>query len=287
MLLRVFQCLAHVPLSWMQRMGAALGWLVWALSPTYRRNFRANVKAAGIPWAQARPAIAAMGKMVAELPWSWMRGADVKVAPLIREWQGAELFESAMQAGRGVIFITPHIGCWELGAQAVAERFSPQFGSMVVLFRPARQAWLDALVAKGRSRLGFEAVPTSLSGIRSLMRTLRSGGLVGLLPDQVPPKGQGVWVPFFGREVYTMTLLGKLAQQTGAPVLLSHCERLPSGQGYRVVIEHLQPPEFSDALATTEQVAAALNRGLEQLIRRLPGQYLWGYARDKQPRDQG
>ena len=84
-----------------------------------------------------------------------------------------------------------------------------------------------------------------------------------------------------------MTLLGKLAQQTGAPVLLSHCERLATGQGFRVVIEHLNPPELMDDQATPEQLAAALNRGLEQLIRRLSGQYLWGYARDKQPRDQG
>ena len=286
-MLGLFQCLARLPLSWMQRLGAALGWLVWALSPTYRRNFKAHVKSAGIAWPQARPAIAAMGQMVAELPWSWMRAPDVKLAPHIHEWQGAELFESAMQSGRGVIFITPHIGCWELGAQAVAERFSPQFGPMVVLYRPARKAMLEAVVSKGRNRPGFVAVPTNTSGIRTLLRTLRSGGLVGLLPDQVPPKGQGVWVPFLGREVYTMTLLGKLAQQTGAAVLLSHCERLGIGKGFRIIIEQLNPHEFSDVNATPEQTASALNRGLEQLIRRLPGQYLWGYARDKQPRDFG
>jgi KDO2-lipid IV(A) lauroyltransferase len=222
--------------------------------------------------------------VVTELPWSWFRSHDTPLGELM-QWDGAEVFEEVMQAGRGAIFITPHIGCWELGAQAVAERYSQTYGPMVVLYRPPRQTWLAPLLQASRQRPGFLGVPINLVGIRTLLRTLKGGGLVGLLPDQVPPLGQGVWAPFFGRQVYTMTLLGKLAQQTGAPVLLCLTKRLASGRGFVLHIQRLDAPELAlGSQASPEQTAAALNGALEALIRRAPDQYLWGYARDKQPR---
>jgi KDO2-lipid IV(A) lauroyltransferase len=245
---------------------------------------KAHLAAAKIDWQQARGSIAAMGQVVAELPWSWFRSHRTRLDTLV-QWQGEEVFEQVMQAGRGAIFITPHIGCWELGAQAVAERYSQTYGPMVVLYRRPKKAWLAPLLQGSRQRPGLLGVPIGLVGIRTLLRTLRGGGLVGLLPDQVPPLGQGVWAPFFGRQVYTMTLLGKLAQQTGAPVLLCLTERLAPGKGFVLHIERLDEPELTlGSQASAEQTAAALNAALERLIRRAPDQYLWGYARDKQPR---
>jgi len=139
------------------------------------------------------------------------------------------------------------------------------------------------LVASSRDRPGLKAVPTSVSGVRSLIRVLRGGGYTAILPDQVPPLGQGVWAPFFGRPAYTMTLLSRLAQQSGARVLLCWCERLPVGQGYVMHFEPMDAPELGDASATPEAAATAVNIGMERLIRRAPGQYLWSYARYKQP----
>jgi KDO2-lipid IV(A) lauroyltransferase len=281
---RLFQLLARLPLSWMQRVGVVLGWCVWWLSPTYRRNFRANVAAAGMAWPQVRAAIGATGTMLAELPWLWMRPHDQRLGALV-EWDGLVYLERALSQGRGVIVMSPHIGCWEVGAQAIAERCGPRFGPLVALFRPARKPWLEPLVAQARQRPYLETVPTSLAGVRTLMRTLRAGGYTAILPDQVPPLGQGEWAPFFGRPVYTMTLVAKLAQQTGALVLLSWCERLAPGQGYCI---HMQPwdvPAFRDADTPPSAAADALNQAVEHLVRQAPGQYLWGYARAKQPRE--
>jgi len=283
---RLFHFLARMPLPVMQRLGAVLGWLVWWLSPRYRRNFRANVQAAGVSWQQARPAIAAIGAMVAELPWVWMRPHTAKLEGLVK-WDGAEHFESAMQAGKGAIILSPHLGAWEIGAQAIAERFGPAHGPLVALFRPARKAWLEPLVANARTRPYLDSAPTSLAGVRTLIRTLRQGGYTAILPDQVPPLGQGVWAPFFGREVYTMTLLAKLAQQTGAQVILTWCERLPPGQGFCLHMRPFEAAEMRDASVSPELAAAAVNRGVEAMVRGAPGQYLWGYARDKQPRAEG
>ena len=283
---RLFHFLARMPLPVMQRLGAVLGWLVWWLSPTYRRNFRANVQAAGVAWQQARPAIGAIGAMVAELPWVWMRPHTAKLEGLVK-WDGAEHFEAAMQAGKGAIILSPHLGAWEIGAQAIAERFGPAHGPLVALFRPARKAWLEPLVANARTRPYLDSAPTSLAGVRTLIRTLRQGGYTAILPDQVPPLGQGVWAPFFGREVYTMTLLAKLAQQTGAQVILTWCERLPPGQGFCLHMRPFEAAEMRDASVSPELAAAAVNRGVEAMVRGAPGQYLWGYARDKQPRAEG
>ena len=279
---QLFRLLARVPLPWMHRIGAWLGWLVYWLSPTYRRRVKANAGNAGFTPAQYRPAIGAAGAMVAELPWLWLRPAGESVLQRVR-WHDEQVFEQALAARRGVILATPHVGSWEMIGQAIAERFGPAHGPLTVLFRPARKAWLAALIAGSRDRPGLKSLPTNLAGVRGLIRVLRAGGYTGVLPDQVPPQGQGVWAPFFGQPAYTMTLLARLAQQTGAKVLMTWCERLPGGR-YVIHFEPVDAPALYDAGATPEAAATAMNEALMRLIERLPGQYLWGYGRYKQPR---
>lgn len=281
-MVRLFSLLGHLPLSWMQRVGALMGWLTWLLSGSYRRRFEGHASAAGFTPTQYRPAVAAIGTMVAELPWLWLRPQGKGVLHLVR-WDGVEHFESALDAGKGVILALPHMGCWEMIGQSLAERYGPTRGPLVALYRPARKPWLAPLVASSRDRPGLKAVPTSVAGVRSLIRVLRGGGYTAILPDQVPPDGQGAWAPFFGRPAYTMTLLPRLAQQTGARVLLCWCERLPASAGYVMHFEPLDAPDLYDASATPEAAATAVNAGMERLIRRAPGQYLWSYARYKQP----
>lgn len=281
-MVRLFRLLGHLPLGLMQALGAALGWLVWLLSPAYRRRLESQASAAGFSPQQYRPAVAAIGTMVAELPWLWLRPPGNGVLDLVR-WDGVDLFEQALDEGKGVILALPHLGCWEMIGQSLAERYGPTRGPLVALYRPARKAWLGPLVASSRDRPGLKAVPTSVSGVRSLIRVLRGGGYTAILPDQVPPQGQGAWAPFFGRPAYTMTLLPRLAQQSGAKVLLCWCERLGVGKGYVMHFEPLDAPELHDANATPEAATAAVNAGMEHLIRKAPGQYLWPYARYKQP----
>ena len=279
---RLFRLLARVPLPWMHRVGAWLGWLVYWLSPTYRRRVEANAASAGFMPAQYRPAIGAAGAMVAELPWLWLRPAGESVLHRVR-WHDEQVFEQALAARRGVILATPHVGSWEMIGQAIAERFGPTHGPLTVLFRPARKAWLAKLIAGSRNRPGLKPLPTNLSGVRGLIRVLRAGGYTGVLPDQVPPQGQGVWAPFFGQPAYTMTLLARLAQQTGAKVLMTWCERQPAGR-YVIHFEPVDAPAIYDAGATPEAAATAMNEALMRLIQRLPGQYLWGNGRYQQPR---
>ena len=272
-MLFAFQVLARLPLWLLQGLGAALGWLVFCLSRGYRRNFLANAKQADIAGPQWRAAVAAAGRLTLEVPRLWL-GRPVPV-----RWQGAEQVDTALAQGRGVVFITPHLGCFEVAAQAYAQRFGARH-PMTALYRPARQPWLAALEARARARPGLLTAPTTAGGVRQMLRALQAGHCVGLLPDQVPPSGQGVWQPFFGKPAYTMTLSVRLAQMTGAVTLLAWGERLTWGRGYVV---HVVPMPILQGLDSATALAT-MNHALEQLVLHHADQYLWGYARYKQPR---
>lgn len=269
---KLFHTLSRWPLPLLHALGAVLGWLAFLLSPTYRRRFVANAAQAGYRFGQVRGAVAAAGRMALEIPRLWF-GAPVSIS-----WEGAEHVEAARRKGRGIVMLTPHLGCFEVTAQAYAQRF----GQVTVLYRPPRKAWLRELVANARARPNLATAPTTLAGVRQMLRALKGGGAIGLLPDQVPPNGLGVWAPFFGKPAYTMTLPARLVQQTGATLLLLWGERLPRGRGYRVRV--LPWPE---ELAPTQEAAAAqVNAQMERLVRDGAAQYLWGYARYKQPREE-
>jgi KDO2-lipid IV(A) lauroyltransferase len=276
----LFRLAARLPLPLLHAIGALLGWLVYACSPTYRRRFKDNIRQAGVSPGEARRAIAEAGKLATELPWLWLRPPAEKL-PLIR-WQGDELLEAALAEGKGVIFMTPHVGSFEAVPQAFAARFSPKYGAMPILYRPSKFKWLDDFLRAARSAPGMEPAPTTTAGVRMILKALKQGRVTGMLPDQVPGEGLGVWAPFFGRPAYTMTLALRLARQTGAPMLTALCDRLPGGRGYVVHVEPLAIPlDQGDEVA-----AAALNAALEQVILRRPGMYLWSYNRYKQPRAQ-
>lgn len=267
----LFRALSLLPLPVLHALGWLLGWVSFLFSGRYRRRLLAHAGQAGLSRSVALASVGEAGKLVAELPRLWL-GRPVRVA-----WDGAERIEAAQAGGYGVLFLTPHLGCFEITAQAYAQRFGAHH-PMTVLFRPARQPWLRDLVANARQRPGLLAAPTTLAGVKQLIKALKAGDAVGLLPDQVPPDGQGVWVPFFGREAYTMTLSAHLAQGDRTQVLVSWGERLSWGRGYRVHVRDFGP--LQDDLAAA---AGQINRAMEALVRECPAQYLWSYDRYKTP----
>lgn len=278
-MLWLFRFFSHWPLAVLHGLGGWLGWLVWALSPGYRANFRANVAQAGLPFQAARPAIAETGRFVGELPKLWMRPRSQSCLGNVRV-EGQAHADNAFAQGKGVIFFGPHCGSFELGPQALAELYGP----ITAIYRPARKAWLARLEALARDRNNLTVVPASLGGIRLMHKTLKANQAIAMLTDQVPPEGWGVWAPFFGRPAYTMTLAARLALQSGAVLLPVSCERLPRGKGYFLKIwpalDGVETREKSDMLHAVTRI----NQAIEAIVRSQPGQYLWGYARYKTPR---
>ena len=270
----LFRLLSHLPLWMLHGLGWLLGWLAFLASPAYRLRFLENVSLAGVARGQWMAAVGQSGRLLGELPRLWLGHP----APYC--WDGAEHVQAALDSRRGIVFLTPHLGCFEITAQAYAARFGALGQPMTVLFRPPRKAWLRDVVAASRQRPGLATAPTSLAGVKQLIKALKSGQCVGLLPDQVPPEGLGVWAPFFGKPAYTMTLSARLALQTGATVLVAWGERLSWGRGYVVHVAPLPVTLSSDMT----QAAAQINHAMEGLILQKPQQYLWGYARYKTPK---
>ncbi len=279
-MLWLFRFFSLWPLAALHLLGGALGWAVWTLSSGYRQRFRSNCAQAGVPFDVAKPAIAEAGRFVAELPKLWLRPFDKSCLANV-QMQGQELAEQAFALGKGVIFFGPHCGSFELGPQALAEVFGPLHGPITAIYRPARQPALAAIELATRQRPQFMVLPASLSAIKALHKALKAGRAVALLTDQVPPKGLGVWAPFFGKPAYTMTLAARLAMQSGAVLLPVSCERLPKGRGYIVKI---RPAVHLSASADLLSNVTNINQAIETIVLSQPGQYLWGYGRYKTPR---
>jgi KDO2-lipid IV(A) lauroyltransferase len=268
-----FRWLSRLPLAWLHRLGAMAGWAAWLLSPTYRRNLRENMRLAlgerGARCARAA-AIAHAGRQSLELPKIWLRPQG-EVADRVVRISGRELIDAASRAGCGILYLTPHLGCFEITAQYLS-RLSP----ITVLYRPPKQAWLQTMIEAGRARAQLHIAPADLSGVRMLLKALKRGEAVGMLPDQAPKRGEGRWLDFFGRPAYTMTLAARLSE-SGATVLMIWAERLPGGAGYHVHLRVPSPP----VEGTLEARALSINREIERLILECPAQYLWGYNRYK------
>jgi len=268
----LFRIIAALPLRTVQSLGAALGRLVFALSSRERGRLEQNMRLAGYDDPQLRrAAIAEAGKTLLEMPWLWTRPQD-EVVSLVQDVEGKALVDEARAQGKGIIYLTPHLGSFEVAAQYATTR-----APITAMYRPPRQSGLEPLIRAGRARGDVRLATADTKGVFTLLRALRNGEWVGILPDQVPSKGQGEWTEFFGRPAYTMTLTHRLQNSTEAVVVLVFCERLPQGRGYRIHLEPLPPPEPGES--PTRQ----LNRGLERLIRKCPAQYLWSYNRYKVP----
>lgn len=274
MLLLLARSLAFLPLSWLQSLGRCIGRFVYVFPGRYRRRLQQNARQAGYDSpAFARRAAAESGAMILEIPKVWWRTPMCLARTRSEE---ESIVRDAIAEKRGVLYLTPHLGCFEITA-----RHLTQYGPLTVMFRPSRSPRLDPIVESARDMHNLRAVPANRQGVRDFVRALKRGEAVGMLPDQVPREGDGLWLPFFGRPALTMILAARLALQTGVAVILTAGERLPHGRGWRM--HYLRLPE--PLPPTTEAVAAAINHAMETLIRRFPEQYLWSYNRYKRPDD--
>lgn len=271
MLVNLFRLLSRLPLPMLHALGTALGWLVYLAAPGYRRRLKDNITRAG-HGAHLHAAITEAGKNIMELPFIWCASPE-RVLPLAHsdDWP---VVHDVLAQGRGIIFLTPHLGCFEILAQSFAAHHP-----LTVLYRPPRKAALKPLVEDARARANLTLAPANLAGVRILLKALKRGEPIGLLPDQVPQNGEGVWADFFSKPAYTMTLPAKLQHMSDAPIILAYARRLPRGAGYALHFSCFD----GDLGGSPEQQARAINAAMEDLIARCPEQYFWSYNRYKIP----
>ena len=272
----LFNLAARLPLRVLHRLGAVVGTLTYRLSGKYAERMRENLGYALKEHPEAdfnkvlKASIVEAGKGAVELLWVWCRPL-AEVTASVKACYGWEHIEAARARGKGIIFLTPHLGCFDVSALYVAEHMP-----LTVLYRPPKLIWLEHVMHTGRERAQVQLARTDVSGVRQLYKALQRAEAIGLLPDQVPGNGEGEWADFFGRPAYTMTLIGRLVKSSGASVVMTSVERLAHGSGY---ILRFTPLEFVVDLPLSRQVNAAL----EKLVLMNPAQYLWSYNRYKIP----
>ena len=265
--------LSLLPLPMVHALGAMLGICVRLFAQKPIKVLRNNLTTSGLfPNKHAYEEavninIKETGKSFLETLMIWQL-SDENAVSLVKTCFGWNHVEEALAKGKGIIFLTPHLGCYEITSVYYASKYP-----ITVLFRPARQSWLNPLIQKGRCKGKVTLAPANTSGVRLLMQALKKGEAIGILPDQTPIKGEGEWAPFFGKPAYTMALAGKLAEKTGAVVIMAFGRRLPHGKGFEIHLNKLE----SGSIATP----TLLNQALETQIKQFPEQYLWAYNRYK------
>lgn len=276
--LTLLRLVAYLPLPLLHGIGYVLGWLGWLFPNPNKRVALRNLRLCFPDMPQperhrlARHSLIETAKTMMETVALWLGDID-RLKGWTREVRGGALLDQALQSDRGVLIVSPHIGSWEYVGLYCAARHP-----MTCLYRPARQEDMEPAIVAGRQRMGIRLAPTDTRGVRTLLQALKANELVGILPDQDPRNEAGVFAPFFGVPAKTMTLLPRLAQKSGAPLLFCVAERLSWGRGFR--LHFLPAPE---GIASQDAVAAAtaLNHGVEQCVRVAPSQYQWIYKRFK------
>jgi KDO2-lipid IV(A) lauroyltransferase len=271
--------------SWMpywliQRVGTAIGYLLIWLPNSHKTIAQQNLAVAypllntGEQRQRLKQTLIALGKVTAELgaAWCW---PYKHLQPLLKEVKGQRLLEDAIAQQKGIIFLAPHMGNWELIGPIVSAQHAATF-----LYRPPNIPSVESFMVNARGRFGASLAPTNLRGVRSLIYALKNQEATVILPDQDPGESGGVYAPFFNRPARTMTLVSKLIQKTDSTVLFIVLKRLPKAQGFCL---HYLPADPNIASQDEQKATAALNRGVENCIQLAPEQYLWSYKRYRKP----
>ena len=265
--------IALLPLATLQIIGATMGILAYVGSKQYRSLFRPQYEAVVSArklsfrlWA----AIRASGMLFSDSLWIWRNPQKALKLVEVQDW---DLVESAIREGHGLVMLTPHLGGFEIIPRVLAQHFPA-----TILYRPSRQEWLNEVVEEGRAYPNMHFVPTNLNGVRQMSRALTRGEAIGILPDQVPSGGEGVWVPFFGRPAYTTPLPARLANRNNTPIVMFTAKRKGIGKGWLMQATRLAP------LSEDANVAAAqINVAIENAVLIAPEQFIWSYNRYKHP----
>jgi len=270
--------LGRLPWPLLARLGDGVAWLWRRFDLRESRVARRNLEIAypDLPDAERarlhREILRTTARQAFETLRLWTRPHADNLRRLLVERHGVEVFDAAIAAGKGVIVAAPHHGNWELLNQWLADHVP-----LAILYRPPDSAVGEAFLRLARADAAERVtqIRAEAAGIRQLFKRLRDGGVVGILPDQQPKQGDGEFAPFFGREAYTMSLLPRLAERSGAAVVFAWCERI----GPLRFALHVVPAPAGIADADTLVATTALNAAVEAVARRDPAQYQWTYKR--------
>ncbi len=276
----LIKLIAKLPLGVLRKIGRIIGVLIYRCSSSYRRQIERNLTRAGIFTPELALEVAReQGAQAVEAPWVWGRDRHDVLALTRCDEKSRQLVQEVMDSQSPIVFLTPHIGCYEVAPIYVAHHWLESLNkNMAILYRVPRKSYLRAIVGQGRAVPNILPSSADLKGVRQIFRTMKAGGMAGILPDQVPSGGEGVWANLFGQKAYTMTFPVKLARQFQAKVLMCRVER--ENDGWCI---HMRLWDY-ELTGIEQKDCEAMNRLIEETILECPQQYLWSYKRYKCPR---
>ena len=270
--------LSLLPLGAAQALGRWVGRRLWNKGERSQmvRQTRRNIDVCFPELSQAereqlmKESLEHTGSVMCEMGMAWFWSSK-RTLKKVCNIHNEELLQEAQARGKGVILIAPHLGNWELINLYLANHYP-----FTAMYKPPRLKLMDDLIKKMRARLGTRMAPADSRGVRMVMKALKKGEMVGILPDQEPDRKGGIHAPFFGIDALTMKLVPQLAAQTGATVLCAYSKRLPDAEGFDLYFREAEADINSKDLALS---AAAMNRSMEACVRDFPEQYQWEYRR--------
>ncbi|MBB4817898.1 lysophospholipid acyltransferase [Pseudomonas solani] len=273
--LRLF---ALLPWGVVQRLGAAIGWLMWRLPNRSREVVRINLSkcfpelnAAELD-ERTRLSLMDIGRTLTESACAWIWPAQKSIG-LVREVEGLDVLQEALASGKGVVGITSHLGNWEVLNHFYCDQCKP-----IIFYRPPKLKAVDELLRKQRVQLGNRVAPSTREGILSVIKEVRKGGAVGIPADPEPSLSSGLFVPFLGTTALTSKFVHGMLSGGKARGVFLHALRLPDGSGFKVILEAAPEAMYSEDVETS---VAAMSAVVERYVRTYPTQYMWSMKRFK------
>jgi len=221
----------------------------------------------------ARASLRELSENILDIGRTWLWRPERLLRRVVRI-SGKEHLRTAVAGRSGTIVMAPHLGNWELLHLYICNKYP-----VTAMYQERKRVEINDLMRHARERSGAKLVPATAGGVRSILRALRAGEVVMVLPDQVPSVEGGKLAPFFGEPALTMTLVTNLIQRTGAKAIAGYCKRVPGGN-YEIVFRPADEEIYASDSATA---LAALNRSVEHCVLDCPTQYLWSYKRYRKP----
>ncbi|MCP4273189.1 MAG: lysophospholipid acyltransferase family protein [Gammaproteobacteria bacterium] len=272
----LFRIFAYIPLSLSRVITGSFAWLIYKFNKTSRKVTEVNLKLC-YPHLNkqeidnlTRKSIKSSSHLITEMPRVWLR-PNSKTVELIHQVEGLEVLKSATCIPDvGTIILSPHLGNWEVLFPYLLQNYT-----VSALYRPPKIPELEAIIRAGRQQGGGKIIRTTKMEARKMLKVLKSGELLILLPDQNPQDGSGVYAPFYGIPAYTMTLPQGLVKRTGAKIVLATVIRTDKGYNLHFINVDIDPT------MSEEEYSAQMNVHLQQVIDKTPEQYEWAYKRFK------
>lgn len=270
--------LALLPWGGVQKVGGLVGCLMWLFPNRSKQVALINLAKCFPELSQkeieklAKQTLINQGKTMAESACAWCWPPE-KTLKYIKQVEGLEALQNAINSGKGAVGITSHLGNWE-----ILNHYYSSYCNPIIFYRPPKLKELDEFLKKRRVQMGNRVAPSTKEGILSVIKEIRRGGCAGIPADPEPSRSAGVFVPFFGTLALTSKFVPSMVTGKKAIAFTGHAIRLEDGSGYKVIFEEVPEELYS---SDTSEGAAVMGKIIENCVTRWPTQYMWSMKRFK------